>query len=343
MRRKKKRALKFVGLIVMVAILFVVLQTLGIEKQKQKDSQKEEKQATSFLSLPEADPEEEMGGTEYVTTEDNPCDTVYVEYIDVGQGDSTLIYDESTDYSILIDTGLYEAYDNVQATLADYGIDTLDVLVLTHPDTDHIQSAVDVLRDYNVPVVYMSRAQNPEAKTFEYLPGYLKEQYSAGITYPDAGEFISLGGGSATLTFLGPVEYRDMTDTNGNSLVTRLDNGEDSFLFMGDATGDEVDDILSTGTDMAVDVLKAAHHGSANDGCNSMALFKAADPEFLVVSCAYQNDYGHPHIETMELAKSQNILLYRTDLQGSVSCKSTGRGVVWSTEPTSVYTNGNGF
>lgn len=341
MRRKKKQAIKFVGIAVLAILLFGALQTYGYVKKAQNEPNIDEKKATSYLSLP--DVEEEKEKPQDATKDIADCDTVYVTYIDVAQGDATLIYDETTNYSVLIDTGLFEAYDNVQATLSEYGVNTLDALVLTHPDTDHIQSAVDVIKDYNVPVVYMSRAVNPEAKAYEYLTEYLKEQYSAGITYPDPGDEISLGGGSAKLIFLGPVEYKDITDTNGNSLVTRLENGEDAFLFMGDATGDEVDDILSLPLEVEADVLKASHHGSANDGCNSESLFKAADPMYLVVSCAYQNDHGHPHIETMELAKKYNLLLYRTDLQGSVSCKSTGSGIAWSKEPSSVYTNGNGF
>ena len=329
MRKHKKIVVAFA----VCVITFCIMQSLGYARvQKEKETTTTTMPATELLSLKEE---------EALVTDVAPADTIYVEYIDVGQGDSTLIYDESTNYSILIDTGLYEAYDNVQATLSEYGIESLDMLILTHPDTDHIQSAVDVLEDYDSPVVCISRAVNPDTKAYEYLTEYLLN-YSEDIIYPSAGDRVSLGGGSANIMFLNPA-CTDPYDTNGNSLIVKLQNGGDELLFLGDATGDEIDKVMTAGYDLSADVLKASHHGSANDGCNSKELFNAVDPEYLLVSCGYQNDYGHPHIETMELCKEFGLKLYRTDLQGSVSCKSTGDGLTWSTEPTELYTNGNGF
>lgn len=338
--RRKKRALKtFVGFVVIA--LFMVAAGIAASSMPGKENASDEasaKVSTSLLEIPEKAEEEDTDSSEESLLAE--CDTVIVDYIDVGQGDATLIYDETTRYSVMIDTGLYEAYDNVQTALSEYGIDTLDALILTHPDADHIQSAVDVIRDYNVPAVYMSKATS-DTKTYEYLMGYLGGRYSGGIYYPIPGDGITLG--SAKLIFLGPAEYIDYTDTNGNSLITKLVNGNDSFLFLGDATGDEVESVLSKGADMSADVLKASHHGSANDGCNSERLFNAAGAESLVVSCGYGNDHGHPHIETMELAKKYGLNLFRTDLQGSVSCISSGEGISWNKASTTVYTNGNGF
>nr|WP_297765703.1 MBL fold metallo-hydrolase [uncultured Butyrivibrio sp.] len=269
------------------------------------------------------------------------CNTVHVDYIDVGQGDCSLIYDETANFSCMIDTGLYESYDNVQAALSEYGIDELDVLILTHPDTDHIQSAVDVIEDYNVSSVYMSRAVNPDAKSYEYLVEYL-ESYQGNIVYPDAGDSI-YSSDDTKISIIGPCSYGDLEDTNGHSLVIRLDNGNDSFLFLGDATGSEIEEVMSSGFDLEADVLKASHHGSANNGCNSENLFNSALSKYLIVSCAYGNEYGHPHKETMDLARKYNMKLFRTDLQGSISCVSTGSGIKWSQEPTGVYTNGSGL
>ena len=268
-------------------------------------------------------------------------DEVYVEYIDVGQGDSTLIYDKTSGFSCLIDTGLYEAYDNVQATIEEYGIEELNVLILTHPDTDHIQSAVDVLEDYNVPTLYMSKAVNDDAKAYLYLTEYLKK-YDGNVVYAEAPETV-YSTENMSLAIVGPLAYEDVTDTNGNSLVVRLENGNDSFLFLGDATGKEMDMLIASGTEMHADVLKASHHGSANDGCNSEYLIKNVEPEYMVVSCGYQNSHGHPHKETMELVQKYKISLYRTDLQGSIGCMSRGGGIIWGKELTGVFVNGSGF
>ena len=121
-------------------------------------------------------------------------------------------------------------------------------------------------------------------------------------------------------------------------------NGTDSFLFTGDATGEETDDMIETGMDVRADVYKAAHHGSANDGCNSETFLGAVNPKYTVISCGYLNDYGHPHVETMAFLKLIGCKLYRTDLQGSITCVSYGNGSYeWNTNPTDDYRNGNSF
>lgn len=353
MRRKKDNALVNIVIIIAVCFIFVrfispiisnpvgkIVKSVDTESMMQLLQGIEESMEENDG---ENDAEEDAAATSDVTDiYGNKADEIVIEFIDVGQGDSTLIYNVTTDTSCLIDTGRYEAYDNVQAALSEYGIKTIDVLVLTHPDADHIQSAVDVIEDYNVPVVYMSEAVNDDAKTYEHLMEYL-EQYPGDVIYPKFNDSFCLGSENVKMFFYGPVEYTDLSDTNGNSLVVKLVNGNDSFLFMGDATGDETEDILLSGADVSADVIKAAHHGSANDGCNSEEFMKAVDAEYIVVSCGYQNDYGHPHIETMQLVQELNMKLYRTDLQGSVICKSVDDGIEWEKEPTDIYTNGNGL
>ncbi|MCR5670743.1 MAG: MBL fold metallo-hydrolase [Butyrivibrio sp.] len=356
---RRKRVVRFVGFVVVIIAVFVCAKAFKGKIKPRTDSvplnSMTQQVTTNVTSAAESVGDlisseisevdaasDESSVSSIPTNEDTPCDDVYVDYIDVGQGDATLIYDETSDYSVLIDTGLWEAYDNVQATFAEYGIMEVDALVLTHPDTDHIQSAVDVIKDYNVPVVYMSRAQNNEAKAYEYLMGYLEEQYSGDIRYPVPGEELLLGQG-CKLAFLGPVRVNNPDDTNGNSLVMKLENGLDSFLFVGDATGDEIDDVISSGQDVSADVYKASHHGSANDGCNSYDFIRQVDPKYMVISCGYLNEHGHPHKETMAIASQMNLKLYRTDLQGSICCLSRGNGLVWQQEPSTVYTNGNGF
>ncbi len=342
MYRKRKKRKNTSGKIALILLILVCAYiSVGYIHTDKKEGKQEEAVAVHDETEYDAITEEPKEDMDFVDQGDVYSELVYVEYIDVGQGDCSLIYDWASDYSCLIDTGLYEAYDNVQATLSEYGIEELDALILTHPDTDHIQSAVDIIEDYNVSSVYMSRAVNYDAKSYEYLLKFL-ESYQGDVIYPNAGDII-FSCDSMKLSVIGPCSYDDLEDTNGHSLVVRLDNGEDSFLFLGDATGAEIEEIMSSGYDLEADVLKASHHGSANDGCNSKSLFDRAMPEYLIVSCAYGNEYGHPHIETMELAKEYGLKLFRTDLQGNVRCTSYASELTWSEEPTTVYTNGNGF
>lgn len=256
---------------------------------------------------------------------------VTVTFIDVGQGDCILISDNGE--NMLIDTGLHTAYDNVQTVLQENGVNAIDALVLTHPDADHIQSAPEIISDYNVETVYMSTAES-DSETYSNL---MTAAANIETIYPKAGDYIEFGNSSYQV--VGPMN--EYSDTNSCSLMLRMVNGEDEFLFTGDATGEETDDILAAGYDVSADVYKMAHHGSANEGCNNETFFSAINPQTVVVSCGYQNDYGHPHKESMSLVENYNCNLYRTDLQGTISCKSTGNGITWSVEPTTVFLNGN--
>ena len=260
-------------------------------------------------------------------------DKVRITYIDVGQGDSTLISLDG--YNMLIDTGTYEAYDNVQSTLSESGVNSIDTLVLTHPDADHIQNADEIIRDYNVGEVLLTNTEK-DTKSYQDLNKAI-EQYDVPTAYPTAGREFSVG--NAYFTILGPKQDAIYEDTNSYSIIIKMVYGNTSFLFLGDATGEEIEDIPKA--DFTANVYKAAHHGSANCGCNSSSLLSAVSPEYMVISCAYQNDYGHPHRETMQLAKEYNLKLYRTDLQGSVTCVSDGNTLAWSDEPSSNYICGS--
>ena len=181
-------------------------------------------------------------------------------------------------------------------------------------------------------MIYTSVADS-DSKTYQYVQDAI-ELYNVPVNYPQAGDTMQLG--NAVYEWLGPVN--DVDDTNSMSLVLKVVNGNDSFLFTGDMTGKEMKDITG---DMSADVLKAAHHGSANEGCNSSELFDRVKPEYAVISCGKGNRYGHPHKETMQEIKERGIKCFRTDEQGTISCTSTGNGIVWSVEPTTDYHNGS--
>lgn len=258
---------------------------------------------------------------------------VKVDFIDVGQGDCILICDG--DKNMMIDTGT-DGFSNIKSVLREEKVKNIDILVLTHPDADHIANAEDIIKKYDVGRVYMP---NVAADTWTYRnlqECLVKENIE--VHYPLAGDMISLGG-QATYEVVGPVSYSE--DTNSSSLVIKMKNGNDSFLFTGDATGPELETSLANGFDLSCNVYKAAHHGSANDGCNEPYVLNAADPDYMVVSCAYAGEYGHPHIETMQLAKDKNLKLYRTDMQGTIKCESTKDGILFEMDPTDDFRNGN--
>ncbi len=252
-------------------------------------------------------------------------------YIDVGQGDSTLITN-GDGHGILIDTGAYWGYDNVRSVLSEANVNTIDSLILTHPDADHIQNADEILNDYQVINVIMPDIEK-DTTSSENLQNALQSS-TCNVVHPEGK--ISIPFGDALVEIWSPKGVYE--DINSYSLITKLTKGAKTFLFLGDATGEEIAEL---NIDYAADVMKAAHHGSANCGCNSEDLLNKVDPEYFVISCGYQNDYGHPHRETMAMITNRNIPTFRTDLQGTVHCSCDGQNIVWNIAPTDILTCGS--
>ena len=264
---------------------------------------------------------------------------VTVSYIDVGQGDAILI--ESAGQYMLIDTGNWDATKKLFSVLEEYGVTELSALVLTHNDADHIGNADDLIYQYPVKRLYMTYEQK-DTNSYKNLVSAIKGKEGGAnleVSFPFIGDKIPLG--NVVLDVLGPVKGKKYDDSNSYSIILKLVNGNDSFLFTGDATGEEVEDAASVGADFGAEVLKLAHHGSANCGCNSEIFLNTVDATTFVVSCGLKNDFGHPHVETMNYARTKGIHLFRTDLQGTIVGKSYGNGIVWNKPYTDIYTNGN--
>ncbi len=294
-----------------------------------------------YVYVPEEYPSDPI--VEYIPTEayieptSVPNDNFRVTFIDVGQGDCTLIQDNGR--NMLIDAGPRESVGSIEAVLNQNGVSTIDALILTHNDADHIQGAINIIPDYNVQSIYMTDIERSTG-TY-YLLSKAIDESNASVSYPKAGVTISFG--TATYEVVGPALDANTIyeENNSNSIIVRVTHGNDTFLFTGDATGEEIDDIILAGYVLSAQVLKAAHHGSAADGCNSRTLFSAVNPETVVISCGIWNDYGHPHGAILDRIRDRGCNLYRTDLQGTISCTSTGNGIIWDMDPTNDYRDGD--
>lgn len=249
--------------------------------------------------------------------------TLTVSYLDVGQGDATLI--TKGDFHMLIDAGKNEKGADVVEYLKEEGIDRLDILVGTHPDSDHIGGLDDVLEAVPVDTIYMPAAKK-STKTYDEVESVLKRAgKKAGM--PEIGkEYIY--GENVVLRFLSP--DKTYSDANDNSLVVQLGYGKNRFLFMGDAEENVEKDILEKGYDLTCDVLKLGHHGSYT--ATSDAFLKAADPAYGIISCGKNNSYGHPHAEVLARLEDEDVQVYRTDTMGTIQAVSDGTRVTLSTE-----------
>ena len=152
------------------------------------------------------------------------------------------------------------------------------------------------------------------------------ETANLAITVPDVGDTFSLG--SATVTVLGPQKH--YSDVNNQSLILRVDYGSNAFLFTGDAEYESETDVLDAGEDVRCDVIKAGHHGSRTS--TGYRLLYEAQPKYAVISCGADNEYGHPHDDTLSRLRDADVTVYRTDLNGTIVCRSDGVDLTFTTE-----------
>jgi len=260
-----------------------------------------------------------------------PADSSFeVHFIDVGQGDSSLIICDGE--AMLIDGGEASESSKIYAYLKSHGIEHLEYIVATHAHSDHVGGLSGAL-NYATVSTALCPVTEYDSKTFNSFVKYLGNQ-GVSITVPSAGDIFELG--SSTVTVLGPVKEYD--EPNDTSIVLRVDYGNTSFLFTGDAERTAEADIIDSGANLSVTVLKVGHHGS--DTSTSYPFLREVMPEYAVIQVGKDNSYGHPTEDTLSKLRDADVEVYRNDLQGTIVCSSDGEIVSFSTERNaSVQTN----
>ena len=254
-----------------------------------------------------------------------------VHYIDVGQGDATLI--ETDGHAMLIDAGNNSKGTFVQSYLLSKGIKSLDYVIGTHPDADHV-GGLDV-------IIYKFDCQNvllpditADTRTWEDVELSMKEKELQPF-YPAVGDTFSLGG--ASFTVISPNRaYGD--ETNDWSVGILLTHGKNRFLFTGDAGEKAEQDMIKSGISLQADVYKASHHGSKT--ASSEAFLDAVSPKYGVISCGEDNDYGHPSARTLNSFRQRGMKVFRTDKQGTIVAESDGTDIRWNMSPDESWESG---
>lgn len=247
--------------------------------------------------------------------------TFWVEFIDVGQGDCALI--QCDGHYMMIDGGPSKASSTVYTILKNKNVKTIDLMIATHPDEDHIGGLSGALNYSSVNTV-LSPVTTHDTKTFNSLAKYVGKQGKT-FTVPKAGDTYTLG--SAKIDIVGPIY--SSSDSNNQSIVVKVTYGFNSFLFTGDAEEEEESSILRKYKGLKCDVLKVGHHGS--NSSTSKALLNAIKPKYAVISVG-KNLYGHPTQNTLDKLTRSGVSIYRTDLQGDITFSSDGKKLTVETE-----------
>lgn len=245
-------------------------------------------------------------------------DPLTVHFIDVGQGDCEFIHTDS--FNMLIDSGESGNEDTVISYLRNYNVKTLDYVVATHPHSDHIGSMPGIIDAFTVKNVIMPRlAQSNTPTSAEY------ENFIAAVKKSGAHVYAATPGktytsGDISFTVLSPFEQSE--NLNDMSAAIKLTYKKTSFLFMGDAEASLEKQILDSGENVDCDVIKLGHHGSSTS--SSEDFLKAASPQLAVISCGVDNEYGHPHKQTLDRLDALGIEYRRTDKEGTIIAGSDG-------------------
>ena len=235
-----------------------------------------------------------------------------MSFLDVGQGDATLIQRGAT--SVLIDTGVSDG--PILQRLEEAGIDRLDALILTHAEADHEGAAPQVIAAHQPRLIinggagWPSSAQRALAHTRAHVPA--------------AGEVIALGG--LRFEVLWPpartAGWRASGNPNDSALVARLEAGRFSMLLAADAESG-----VTTPLPLEpVDVLKVAHHGSADPGLP--ALLERLKPRIAAIEVGKENTYGHPAPSTIAALRAAVPTVLRTDRDGTTRLHAAA-GRMW--------------
>lgn len=250
-------------------------------------------------------------------------DGLLVVFLDVGQGDAIFI-EAPNGNQVLIDGGPNKAVLRQLSKIMPFYDRSIDMIIESHPDSDHINGLVEVLRRYKVGLVMESGVVN-DNQAYKSIQEIIEEK---GIQKVLArrGTRINFGDG-IYMDIMFPDRDVSGLETNMASVVARLVYGESEFLFTGDSPRSIEQYLVSIGKEnLQSDILKISHHGS--DTSTSEMFLGYVDPEYAVISVGKDNKYGHPRQEVLDLLNQFDVKILRTDQSGTIKIKSDGENII---------------
>lgn len=243
--------------------------------------------------------------------------SLHIYFLDVGQGDSILIKTPAYRY-ILIDGGEDSMVLEELGEIMPFWERTIDLVIGTHADSDHIGGLKGVLEQYAIEGFATSDLNAEDENLFR-----IKEiAGQRGIPLYEFDELDTVQIGELYLELLWPEEVFYPENDNQNSVVLRGQFGEFSFILTGDIEDKQEERIIAKHKSLKSTVLKASHHGS--NTATSEEFLKVVDPEYVVVSCGKDNNFGHPAFEVIDRIQDIGSTVMRTDVNGRIEFIADG-------------------
>ncbi len=249
-----------------------------------------------------------------------------VYFLNVGQGDSAFIQTPQL-HQILIDGGPDSTILSKLQILMPAGDKTIDLVVLSHPEKDHLMGLLALLQRYKIDYVLWTGVVRDTAEYKEWVK-LLDKAKQEGAKILIAKANLRMKAGQVAINTLYPFEYLEgeiiKNTSNDSSAVSRIVFGKNSFLFTGDITSKAEKELVSKESNLASDVLKVAHHGSKYS--TSDEFLEKVNPKIAVISVG-KNSYGHPTPETLQKLENFGIKVLRTDTDGDIKIISDGNSI----------------
>ena len=242
-----------------------------------------------------------------------------IHVIDVGQADSILITTPSNK-NMLIDGGDEDSAKIIKSYLKNKKVKNLDVVIATHPDSDHIGSLDYIIDNFDVEKIYMPNQTTDSECYINLIDSCNKKNLKVNYLSKDDSFILD---DSTNIYVLSPSYITD--NNNSNSIVLNISYKNNNFLFTGDCEESNEMDMINSYNLEDIDFLKVAHHGSYT--ASSLTFLEETTPDIAVISCGYKNSYGHPHKSTLDNLESVDAKIFRTDQNGSMQFYSDGEKI----------------